>query len=144
MATRGWTSRVASSDPQAFRAPCTVIVDLRPRDAAVEAAAEVPRLNRRAVAGGEHQAGVDPGVSGTLPIGVLKLPAQLERGDAQVQCLELPLERRRRSIGWTLIAVAFAGRATGLAISVGERTFPKSPERRYMGHIRSRFRPGLL
>jgi transposase, IS30 family len=36
------------------------------------------------VAGGEHQAGIDPGVSGTLPIGVLLLPAQLERGDAQV------------------------------------------------------------
>jgi hypothetical protein len=28
-----------------------------------------------------------------------------------VQCLELPLERRRRSIGWALIGVAFAGRA---------------------------------
>lgn len=56
----------------------------------------------------------------------LKLPAQLERGDAQVQCLELPLERRRRSIGWTLIAVAFPGRATGLAISVGAHV-PEEP-----------------
>ena len=54
------------------------------RDAAVEAAAEVARLDRRAVAGGEHQAGVDPGVSGALPVGVLLLPAELERGDAQV------------------------------------------------------------
>ena len=36
------------------------------------------------MAGGEHQAGVDPGAAGALAVGVLLLPAELERGDAQV------------------------------------------------------------
>jgi hypothetical protein len=37
------------------------------------------------MAGSEHQAGVPPGVHSTLMVGVLLLPAELERGgDAQV------------------------------------------------------------
>ena len=54
-------------------------------DAAVEAATEVARLDRGAVPGGEDQAGIDPGVPGLLAVGVLLLPAELERGDAQVR-----------------------------------------------------------
>ena len=56
----------------------------RPRDAAVEAAGEVTRFDRRAVQGGEHQAGVDPGACGALTVSVLLLPAELERGVTQV------------------------------------------------------------
>jgi hypothetical protein len=35
------------------------------------------------VTGGEHQAGVDPGIPCALAVGVLLLPAELERGDTQ-------------------------------------------------------------
>jgi hypothetical protein len=69
------------------RLPCAVHGDpgnSRTRDAAVEAAAEVARLDRRAAAGGERQAGVNPGACGADSVGVLLLPAELERGDAQL------------------------------------------------------------
>jgi hypothetical protein len=59
--------------------------DFRSGDAAVEAAAEVARLDRCAVPGGEDQAGVDPGVSRAFPVGLLLLPAELQCRDAQVR-----------------------------------------------------------
>ena len=59
--------------------------DLRFADAAVEAAGEVARLDRRAAPGGENQAGLHPAGTGSVPVGVLLLPAELERGDAQVR-----------------------------------------------------------
>jgi len=60
MATRGCMSRAATSEPQVLRVPCSLI--LRPgfADAAAEAAVEVARLDRRAMPGGEDQAGIDP------------------------------------------------------------------------------------
>jgi len=59
--------------------------DLCLTDTPVEAAGEVPRLNRRAEPGGEHQAGLRPATGGTLAVGVLLLPAELQRGHAQVR-----------------------------------------------------------
>jgi len=53
-------------------------------DAAVEAPAEVARLNRRAMPGREDQAGLDPGIPGALAVGVLLHLTELERGDAQI------------------------------------------------------------
>ena len=67
--------------------PCAVhgdLGDFRPGDTAVKAAAEVARLDRCAVPGGENQAGVNPGISRVFPVGVLLLPAELECRDAQV------------------------------------------------------------
>jgi hypothetical protein len=37
------------------------------------------------VAGGEHQAGINPGFPSTLTVSILLLLAELERGDAQVR-----------------------------------------------------------
>jgi hypothetical protein len=51
-------------------------------DAAAEAAVEVTRLDRRAVAGSEDQAGLDPGIPRLFPVGVLLFLAELERRDA--------------------------------------------------------------
>jgi hypothetical protein len=84
MATCGWTSRAASSDPQDLRVAWTVIRRTRLADAPVEAAGEVARFDRRAEAGSEHQSGVGPAVAGLFPSGVLLLPAELEGGHAQV------------------------------------------------------------
>jgi hypothetical protein len=63
-----------------------------PGDAAVEAAVEVARLDRRAVPGGEDQASVDPDVSRMVTISVLLLLADLKRSDAQVR-------QRQRCLG---------------------------------------------
>ena len=57
----------------------------RPHDAAIEAADEVTRFDRRPMTGSEHQAGIDPGIPSPLTVGVLLLPAELERGEAQVR-----------------------------------------------------------
>jgi hypothetical protein len=59
--------------------------DLGLVDAAAEAAVEVPRHDRRTVPGGEDQAGIDPGISRSLPVGVLLFLAELERSDTQVR-----------------------------------------------------------
>ena len=99
MATRGCTSSAASSEAQVLRVPCTVIRGTR---AAVmhrsKLRLKVARLDRRAVPGGEDQAGVDPAISRTVTVSVLLLLADLERGDAQVRqrqrclgCLSLDL-----------------------------------------------------
>jgi hypothetical protein len=53
-------------------------------EAAVEAAAEVPRLEGCAMSGGEHQAGINPGTIGTVAVTLLLLGAELERGHAQL------------------------------------------------------------
>jgi hypothetical protein len=53
-------------------------------DAAIEAPAEVARLDRSAVPGGEDQAGIDPAITSAATIGVLLLPAGLECRQAQV------------------------------------------------------------
>src|SRR5579862_8947121 len=63
-------------------------VDRDPRhlgldDAAIEAAVEVSRLQCRAVTGGEHQAGVDPGTVSSLPVGLLLLLTEFECGYAE-------------------------------------------------------------
>jgi hypothetical protein len=50
--------------------------DLCLDDAPVEAAVEVARLDRCAVAGGEHQAGIGPGIDGLVVVGVLLLLAE--------------------------------------------------------------------
>jgi hypothetical protein len=67
-------------------------------DAAVEAAAEVARLDRRTVPRSEDQAGIYPAVSRAVAVSVLLLLAGLECGDAQVgqrqrclRCLGLDL-----------------------------------------------------
>src|SRR5215471_19632716 len=54
-------------------------------DATVEAAVEVARLDRCAVAGGEHQAGFGPCIVSMIAVSVLLLSAELKRGDAQVR-----------------------------------------------------------
>ena len=51
-------------------------------DAAIEAAAEVPRLQRRTVAGGEDQARFDPCSISPPTVGLLLLLTELERGHA--------------------------------------------------------------
>ena len=53
-------------------------------EAAVEAAAEVPRLKGRAMSGGEHQAGINPGTVGAVAVTLLLLGTDLERGHAQL------------------------------------------------------------
>jgi hypothetical protein len=58
--------------------------DFRLIYAAAEAAAEVTRPDRRAVASGEHQAGIDPGFPRTGAVGFLLVPAEPERSDAQI------------------------------------------------------------
>jgi len=66
--------------------PCTVIRETpRSHDAPVKAAVEVARLDRRAVPGGEDQAGVNPAISRTITISVLLLLADLKRSDAQIR-----------------------------------------------------------
>ena len=85
MATRGCTSRAASSEPQVLRVPCNGDPwDAGSDDAAVEAPAEVTWLDRRAMPSREDQAGLDPGIPGALAVGVLLLLTELERGNAQV------------------------------------------------------------
>ena len=59
--------------------------DARGDDAAVEAAVEVPRLDRGAVPGGEHQPGIDPAVSGTIIVGILLFPADVKSSHTQVR-----------------------------------------------------------
>ena len=85
MATRGWTSRAASSDPQVFRAPCTVILGTFAR---VMRRSKL-RLKLRGSIGVPWRVVNTRPVSiqaspGALTVGVLLLPAELERGDAQV------------------------------------------------------------
>ena len=53
-------------------------------DAAVEAAAEVARLDRGAMPGGEDQTGIDPAITCAVTVGILLLLADLECGHAQV------------------------------------------------------------
>ena len=74
MATRGCTSRAASSDPQVFRVPCTVILGTW----ALAMQRSKLRLKFRgsiggAVPGGEHQAGIDPGPAGAVAVALLLL-----------------------------------------------------------------------
>jgi hypothetical protein len=81
MATRGCTSRAASRDPQVFRVPCAVILSTH----ALMMQRSKLRLKflgsqRRAVAGGEHQAGIDPSSVSPAAVGLLLFPAELERG----------------------------------------------------------------
>jgi hypothetical protein len=64
----------------------------RSHDAPVKAAVEVARLDRRAVPGGEDQAGVYPAISRTITISVLLLLADLKRSDAQIR-------QRQRCLG---------------------------------------------
>ena len=53
----------------------------------IEAAAEVARLNRPAVASSEHQSAIDPGIPGPGPVTVSVLPllAELQRGHAGIR-----------------------------------------------------------
>jgi hypothetical protein len=59
--------------------------DLRQPDPPVEAAVEVTRLDGRAMAGGEYQAGLDPGPTCPGTVSLLLLPAEPECGDAEVR-----------------------------------------------------------
>ena len=58
--------------------------DTSGEDAAVEAAAELARLDRGAVPGSEDPASIDPAVSGPVTVSILLLLADLECGHAQV------------------------------------------------------------
>jgi hypothetical protein len=76
---------------------------LRFDDTALEAAVEVARLDRGAMAGGEYQAGFDPGIPGALPLGVLLFLAEFEGGDAQVLAEfeggDAQVDERQRCLG---------------------------------------------
>lgn len=90
MATRGWMSRAARSDPHDLRVPCTVIL----RTPALlmrwsKTSGEVTRLDRRA-ARCEYQTGIYAAVSSVRPARVLLQSAEPERGHARVR------ERQRR------------------------------------------------
>ena len=87
MATRGCTSRAASSEPQVSRVPCTVI------SGTFAFAFAMQRLKLRLKLRGSI--GVpwrvvntgpvfDPAIPGTLQVGVLLLLAEFQDGDAQI------------------------------------------------------------
>ena len=78
----GWMSGAARSDPHVVQVPDSDPVDPGFADAPVELREGV-QLVRRAVPRVKRQAGLDPAVTGMLTVGVLLLPARLERGHAR-------------------------------------------------------------
>jgi len=73
---------------------------LRPGDAAIEAAAEAPRLDRCAMTGGEHQAGIDPRSVSRSVVGSLLLQelSGIEVTSSQMSPSTSPLRRSRARI----------------------------------------------
>ena len=85
MATRGWTSRAASSDPAGVPGPVDgELPDVGLGAPVLEGAVDVARVHGQPVSGGEHLAGVDPEGAGPRSGFVLQLLLEAQGGHADV------------------------------------------------------------